>query len=331
MVRLRNATRLMVLASAAAGLFGLLAAGPATAQAWPTKPIRLVVPYPAGGPTDILGRVIAQRLSEALGQPVTVDNRPGASGNLGSELVAKAPADGYTLVLGNNATHATNESLFPNMPYQTLRDFAPVALVASVTNMVTVHPSVPARTVAELVAHAKANPGKLNYGSTGNGSAAHLIGELFKAAAGVDLVHVPYRGSAPAVTDLLAGQVQVMFATLPTVLPHVQDGKLRGLAVTAPARLASQPAVPTLVESGFPGLVADAWFGLLAPAGTPADVVARLSQETMKAAQAEESRRTLAAQGFEITTADAAAFATHIRTEIAKWAKVIRDSGAKID
>ena len=303
----------------------------ADAQAWPSRPVRLVVPYPAGGPTDILGRVIAQKLSEALGQPVTVDNRPGASGNLGSDLVAKAPADGYTLVLGNNATHATNESLFPNMPYQTLRDFTPIALVATVTNMVTVHPSVPARSVADLVAHAKANPGKLNYGSTGNGSAAHLIGELFKATAGVDMVHVPYRGSAPAVTDLLAGQVQMMFATLPTVLPHVQDNKLRGLAITAPVRLASQPAVPTLVESGFSGLVADAWFGLLAPAGTPAEIINRLAPETVKAVQAEDSRRTLMAQGFEVTTSTPAQFAEHIRVEIAKWAKVIRDSGAKVD
>jgi len=315
----------------AAAVLILAVPTPVDAQAWPSRPIRLVVPYPAGGPTDILGRVIAQKLTESLGQPVTVDNRPGASGNVGSDLVAKAPADGYTLVLGNNATHATNESLFPNMPYQTLRDFTPIALVATVTNMVTVHPSVPARSVAELVAHAKANPGKLNYGSTGNGSAAHLIGELFKATAGVDIVHVPYRGSAPAVTDLLAGQVQVMFATLPTVLPHVQDNKLRGLAITAPARLASQPAVPTLVESGFAGLVADAWFGLLAPAGTPAEIVNRLGQDTVKAVQAEDSRRTLAAQGFEVTTNTPAQFAEHIRGEIAKWAKVIRDSGAKVD
>ncbi len=314
-----------------AGFCLALAPAPADAQAWPSRPVRLVVPYPAGGPTDILGRVIAQKLTEALGQPVTVDNRPGASGNLGSDLVAKAPADGYTLVLGNNATHATNESLFPSMPYQTLRDFTPVALVATVTNMVTVHPSLPVRSVAELVAHAKANPGRLNYGSTGNGSAAHLIGELFKATAGVDIVHVPYRGSAPAVTDLLAGQVQVMFATLPTVLTQVQDNKLRGLAITAPARLASQPAVPTLVESGFPGLIADAWFGLLAPAGTPAEIISRLAQETVKAVQADDSRRTLAAQGFEVTTSTPAQFAEHIRGEIAKWAKVIRDSGAKVD
>jgi tripartite-type tricarboxylate transporter receptor subunit TctC len=313
------------------GLFLAFTPGPVDAQAWPSRPVRLVVPYPAGGPTDILGRVIAQKLTESLGQPVTVDNRPGASGNLGSDLVAKAAPDGYTLVLGNNATHATNESLFPNMPYQTLRDFAPIALVATVTNMVTVHPSVPARSVAELVAHAKANPGKLNYGSTGNGSAAHLIGELFKTAAGVDIVHVPYRGSAPAVTDLLAGQVQMMFATLPTVLPHVQDNKLRGLAITAASRLASQPAVPTLGESGFSGLVADAWFGLLAPVGTPADIINRLAQDTIKGVQAEDARRTLAAQGFEVTTSGAPQFAEHIRGEIAKWAKVIRDSGAKVD
>ena len=304
---------------------------PARAADYPDKPIRFLVPYPPGGSTDPIVRIIAQKLTETWKQPFVIDNRGGGGGNVASDLVAKAPADGYTLVLGNNATHATNESLFPNMPYQTLRDFTPIALVATVTNMVTVHPSVPARSVAELVAHAKANPGKLNYGSTGNGSAAHLIGELFKATAGVDMVHVPYRGSAPAVTDLLAGQVQMMFATLPTVLPHVQDNKLRGLAITAPVRLASQPAVPTLVESGFSGLVADAWFGLLAPAGTPAEIINRLAPETVKAVQAEDSRRTLMAQGFEVTTSTPAQFAEHIRVEIAKWAKVIRDSGAKVD
>lgn len=306
-------------------------AGSAAAQSYPTQPVRLVVPYPAGGPTDVLGRVIAQKLTESLGQPVVVDNKPGASGNIGSDLVAKAAPDGYTLVLGNNATHATNESLFPNMPYRTLRDFTPVILVATVTNMVTVHPGVAAKSVAELVALAKQQPGKLNYGSTGNGSAAHLIGELFKSTAGVDLVHVPYRGSAPAVTDLLSGQVQVMFATLPTVLPHVQAGKLRGLAVTAAKRLPSLPDVPTLAEAGFSGLVADAWFGLFAPANTPAAIVSRLNAETAKAVQAADARDSLAKLGFEVTSSTPAQFTEHVRGEVGKWAKVIQDSGAKVD
>lgn len=306
-------------------------AGAASAQTYPNQPVRLVVPYPAGGPTDVLGRVIAQKLTESLGQPVVVDNRPGASGNVGSDLVAKAAPDGYTLVLGNNATHATNESLFPNMPYRTLRDFAPIILVATVTNMVTVNPGVPVKSIAELVALAKQQPGKLNYGSTGNGSAAHLIGELFKGTAGIDLVHVPYRGSAPAVTDLLSGQVQVMFATLPTVLPHVQADKLRGLAITAARRLPSLPDVPTLAEAGYPGLVADAWFGLFAPANTPAAIIARLNAETAKGLQTADARETLAKQGFELTSSTPAQFTEHVRSEVAKWATVVKDSAAKVD
>lgn len=323
---LRGVAALALAAGAAAAM-----AQPAAAQAYPTQPVRLVVPYPAGGPTDVLGRVIAQKLTASLGQPVVVDNRPGASGNLGSDLVAKAPPDGYTLVLGNNATHATNESLFPNMPYRTLRDFAPVILVATVTNMVTVHPGVPAKSIAELVALARQQPGKLNYGSTGNGSAAHLIGELFKGTAGIDLVHVPYRGSAPAVTDLLSGQVQIMFATLPTVLPHVQAGKLRGLAITAGNRLLTLPDVPTLTEAGFPGLVADAWFGLFAPVGTPAAIVDRLNAETASGLQAPDARDSLAKLGFQLTSSTPAQFTDHVRAEVAKWAKVIKDSGAKVD
>lgn len=318
-------------ALACAVCVGTLFAGAAVGQTYPSQPVRLVVPYPAGGPTDVLGRVIAQKLTESLGQPVVVDNRPGASGNIGSDVVAKATPDGYTLVLGNNATHATNESLFPNMPYRTLRDFAPIVLVATVTNMVTVNPSVPAKSIAELVALAKQQPGKLNYGSTGNGSAAHLIGELFKGTAGIDLVHVPYRGSAPAVTDLLSGQVQIMFATLPTVLAHVQADKLRGLAITAAKRLPSLPNVPTLAEAGYPGLVADAWFGLFAPANTPAAIIARLNAETAKGLQAADAREALAKQGFELTSSTPAQFTEHVRSEVAKWAKVIKDSGAKVD
>ncbi len=309
----------------------VLAAGAAFAQSYPSRPIRLVVPYPAGGPTDLLGRVIAQRLGDNLGQPVLVDNRPGASGNLGSELVAKAAPDGYTLVLGNNATHATNESLFPNMPYATLRDFAPVTLVASVTNLLVVNPKVPVQSVAALIAYAKANPGRLNYASTGNGSAAHLTGEMFKSATGTDIVHVPYRGGPPAVTDLLSGQVSLMFATLPSVLPYVQAGTLRALAVTSLARVKTLPEVPTLAESGLPGFSSEAWFGVLAPAGTPRDIVARLNAEIAKAVTAPDAREKLAAQGFEVVTDTPEQFTAFIRAEIAKWAKVVRESGARLD
>src|SRR5258708_6220016 len=207
----------------------------AAAQTYPGKPVRLVVPYPAGGPVDILGRIVAQRLSDSLGQPFVVDDRPGAGGTLGSDLVAKAPPDGTTLVVGNNATHATNESLYPDLPYATLRDFAPISLVATVTNLAVLHPRMPARSIAQLIAYAKANPGQLNYASSGSGSAAHLTGEMFKLATGTDIVHVPYRGAAPATTDLLAGHVGLMFSTAPSVLQYLDAGSLRALsAATAP-------------------------------------------------------------------------------------------------
>jgi tripartite-type tricarboxylate transporter receptor subunit TctC len=306
-------------------------AGSAVAQAYPTKPVRVVVPYPAGGPVDILGRLIAQRLTESFGQPFVVDNRAGASGNIGSEFVAKSAPDGYTLVVGNNATHATNESLYPNLPYATLRDFAPIALVATVTNIVVVYPSLPVTSIPGLIAYAKANPGKLNYASSGSGSAAHLTGEMFKIATGTDIVHVPYRGAAPATTDLMAGQVGLMFATAPSVLQQVQAGTLRAIAVTSAARVPSLPNLPTVAESGLPDFSSDVWFGFLAPAGTPVEIMGKLNAELLKAATAADIREKLAVQGFEIATSTPEQFAAYIRVEVAKWAKIIKESGAKVD
>jgi tripartite-type tricarboxylate transporter receptor subunit TctC len=293
--------------------------------------VRVVVPYPAGGSVDILGRLIAQRLTESLGQPFVVDNRAGASGNIGSEFVAKSAPDGYTLVVGNNATHATNESLYPHLPYATLRDFAPIALVATVTNIVAVYPGLPVTSIRELIAYAKANPGKLDYASTGSGSAAHLTGEMFKIVTGTDIVHVPYRGAAPAATDLMAGQVGLMFATAPTVLQQVQAGTLRAIAVTSATRAPSLPDLPTVAESGLPNFSSDVWFGFLAPAGTPDEIIGKLNAEIVKAATAADIREKLAVQGFEIATSTPAQFTAYIRDEVAKWAKIIKESGAKVD
>jgi tripartite-type tricarboxylate transporter receptor subunit TctC len=323
----RRALATLVLALALSGG----TAGSAVAQAYPAKPVRVVVPYPAGGPVDILGRLIAQRLTESFGQPFVVDNRAGAGGNIGSEFVAKSAPDGYTLVVGNNATHATNESLYPNLPYATLRDFAPIALVATVTNIVVVYPGLPVASTPELIAYAKRNPGKLNYASSGNGSAAHLTGELFKIATGTDIIHVPYRGAAPATTDLMSGQVGLMFATAPSVLQQVQAGTLRAIAVTSAKRVPSQPNLPTVAEAGLPDFSSDVWFGFLAPAGTPVEIIGKLNAEIVKAANAADIREKLAVQGFEIATSTPEQFVAYIRVEVAKWAKIIKESGAKVD
>src|SRR5438034_5972010 len=237
--------------------------------AYPTKPVRLVVPFPAGGTTDLLARAAAQKLSEAWGQQVIVDNRPGAAGNIGAELVAKAAPDGYTLLMGTVGTHAINASLYAKMPYDHVKDFAPVILVAGVPNVLVVNPSLPVHSVQELIAYAKANPGKLNFASSGSGTSIHLSGELFKVMTGVQMTHVPYKGSAPALQDLLGGQVQLMFDNLPPSLPQIKAGRLRALAVTSATRAPALPDVPTVAEAGLPGFEASSWFGVLAPAGTP--------------------------------------------------------------
>jgi len=308
-----------------------LAAALACAQTYPTKPIRLVVPFPPGGATDILARDVAQKLTEAWGQSVIVDNRPGAGGNIGSELVAKSAPDGYTLEMGTVGTHAINASLYAKMPYDHVKDFTPVILVAGVPNVLVVNPSVPANSVGELITYAKANPGKLNFASSGNGTSIHLSGELFKVMAGVQITHIPYKGSAPALQDLLAGQVQMMFDNLPPSLPQIKAGKLRALAVTSATRAPALPDVPTLAESGLPGFEASSWFGILGPAGTPAPIVTKLNAEIAKWLATPEAKEKLAKQGANAAGGTPDDFAKHIAAETAKWAKVVKDSGAKID
>jgi tripartite-type tricarboxylate transporter receptor subunit TctC len=303
----------------------------AWAQSYPTKPIRLVVPFPAGGTTDILARAAAQKLTEAWGQTVIVDNRPGAGGNIGSELVAKSAPDGYTLEMGTVGTHAINASLYAKMPYDHVKDFVPVILVAGVPNVLVVHPSVPVHSVAELIAYAKANPGKLNFASSGSGTSIHLSGELFKVMAGVQMTHVPYKGSAPAVQDLLGGQVQLMFDNLPSSLPHIKAGKLRALAVTSATRASALPDVPTVAEAGLPGFEASSWFGVLAPAGTPPAIVAKLNAEIAKWLATPEAKEKLSAQGANIAGGTPEDFAKHIAGETTKWARVVKESGAKVD
>ncbi|KAF1070690.1 tripartite tricarboxylate transporter substrate binding protein [Variovorax sp.] len=302
----------------------------AQAGGFPDKAIRIVVPFPPGGATDAAARLVAVKMSEHWGQPVVVDNRAGAGGNVGSDLVAKAPADGYTLVMGVTGSHAINTSLYSKMPYDPVVDFVAISQVAVVPNVLVVHPSVPAKNLAELVALAKKEPGKLNYASLGNGTAAHLGMEMLKAEAGVDITHVPYKGSAPAVSDLLAGQVQMMVDGLPSALPHVKAGKLRAIALTSLRRSPSLPDLPTIAES-YPGFYADAWSGLFAPKGTPQPVVDKLSAEVQRILKLPEVREKLAALGAEPVGSTQAEFAAHVKKEIDKWAKVVKTSGAKVD
>ena len=323
--------RRTVVAALAASL--VAAASPfASAQApYPHQPIRIVVPVPPGGATDIMARAVAQRLTEAWNAQVFVDNRPGAGGNVGAELVAKAPSDGYTLLMGTVGTHAINGSLYPRMPYDAMKDFAPIVLVAAVPNVLEVNPALPVNSVAELIAYAKANPGKLNFASSGSGTSIHLSGELFKVMAGVQMTHVPYKGSAPALTDLMGGQVQLMFDNLPPSLPQIKAGKLRALAVTTATRAPALPDVPTIAEAGLPGYESSSWFGLLAPAGTPRDIVVKLNAEIAGWLATPEAKEKLTAIGAIAMGGSPEDFAKHIAAETTKWAGVVKASGAKVD
>jgi tripartite-type tricarboxylate transporter receptor subunit TctC len=311
-------------------MFALIALG-ASAQGYPTRPIRLVVPFPAAGTTDILARAAAQKLTETLGQAVVVDNRPGAGGNIGSDLVAKSAPDGYTLLMGTVGTHAINPSLYSKMPYDHVKDFVPLVLVAGVPNVLVVNPALPVNSVADLIKLAKDKPGTINFASSGSGTSIHLSGELFKTMAAVDMTHVPYKGSSPALTDLIGGQVQVMFDNLPSALPQIKGGKLRAIAVTSLKRAPALPDIPTISESGLPGFEASSWFGVLAPAGTPAPIVARINAEVNKWLQSADAREKLLAQGAEAAGGSPEQFAAHIRAETEKWAKVVKASGAKVD
>jgi tripartite-type tricarboxylate transporter receptor subunit TctC len=303
----------------------------ASGQGYPNRTIRLVVPFPAGGTTDILAREVAQKLTEVLGQAVVVDNRPGAAGNIGSDLVAKSAPDGYTLLMGTVGTHAINPSLYSKMPYDHVKDFAPVVLVAGVPNVLVVNPALPVKSVSDLIKLAKDKPGQINFASSGSGTSIHLSGELFKTMAGVDMTHVPYKGSSPALTDLIGGQVQIMFDNLPSALPQIKAGRLRAIAVTSLKRAPVLPDIPTINESGLPGFEASSWFGLLAPAGTPAPIVARINVEVNKWLQSGDAREKLLGQGAEAAGGSPEQFGNFIRGESEKWAKVVKASGAKVD
>ena len=321
--------------AAAAAMLGLAvipcapAAGPA--DTFPSKPVRIVVPFTPGGSTDILARAIGEKLAQAWGHPVVIENKPGAGGNVGVDLVAKSAPDGTTIVMGHIGTFAANPALYKQLPYDPVRDFAPITLVAMVPNVLVVGPAVKSRSLAELIALAKSTPGRLDYGSGGNGSAAHLATEYFKTRIGVDLQHVPYKGTGPAIADLLGGQIGIMITGALPLLPHIKSGKLRALAVASPKRLAILPDVPTIAESGYPGFAAVQWYGLFAPAATPHDVVAKINRDAVKALRDPGVAGRLASEGAEPVGDTPEAFGAFVKSEIELWGKVIRESGARVD
>ena len=302
-------------------------AAAAQAQGYPAKPLRLIVPFPAGGVTDIMGRALAARLTLGLGQQVVVDNKPGASGAIGAELAAKAAPDGYTLMLGNISTLAINPATFKTLPYDPITSFAPITQIANQPLLVTVHPDVPAKNIAELVALAKRAPGKLNYGTAG--SSVHLAVEYFSGATGTKMTHVPYKGSAPAIADLIGGQIQVLFDPMSSILPQVKAGKARGLAVTTIRRSSAAPEIPTVAEQGVAGFDVSSWQGLSAPAGTPREIIERLNAEAIKAIRSTEMQELMKAQGADGAAGTAAEFAAYIRAEVERWKKIAADAGVK--
>ena len=319
-------------ANAAFGFAAIVGCAGAVAQgAYPAKPIRIIVAYTPAGTTDILARAIGQKLTEAWSQPVIVDNRPGANGNIGTEVAAKAPADGYTLLMATAGTHAINPTLYPKLPYDAIKDFAPISRVAIVPNIVVVSNALPVKNVAELITYAKANPDKLSHGSPGIGSTGHLSAELFKTMTGIRMTHIAYKGSAPTLQDLMSGQVQVVIDNIPPYLPQVKAGKIRALAVTPAKRSPAAPELPTVDEAGVKGYEASTWFGLFAPAGTPAAVVAKLSAETRRILDLPDMRDRLLGLGAQPAGNTPEEFARFVQGEIAKWAKVIRDANVTLN
>lgn len=312
-------------------VFGACVACVAQSHDYPSRPIRIIVPFAAGGTTDLLARHIGQTMSEALHQQVIIENRTGAGGSIGADLVASSKPDGYTLLMGSVATHAISPNLYSKIPYDPVKDFAPIILLAKMPNLLVVHPSVPASSVAQLIALAKAKPGTLAFASAGNGTTMHLAGELFKKMAGVDMIHVPYKGNAPALTDLVGGQVQVMFDNIAVPLKQVRAGKLRALAVTGPARSPVLPELPTLSEAGLSGYNITTWHGLYAPSGTSPEIIERVNQEANKALATEQIRRRLTDQGIEPAGGTPGEFAAFVRAELVKWGKIVRESGARVD
>lgn len=325
---LKIASRRGLLQLAASGL--LTCSFLAAAQTYPTRPIRVVVPFPPGGPTDVLARIVAPRLAEKLGQTVLIDNKPGASGMVGADAVAKPAPDGYTLLV-NASIHVINPSLYPKQPYDALADFAPITNLADVPLVLAVNPKVQARSVKELVALAKASKTPLAFASAGNATSQHLSGEAFKAATGVDLLHVPYKGSAPALTDLIGGQVMLMFDSLPSSMPFIKAGSIRPLAVTTAQRSSALPDVPTLAESGYPGYRISTWYAVWAPAGTPPTIVQRLSAEIAAIVRQPDVRAQFEKLGAEPVGNSPAEFAAFTKAELVKWAAIVKQSGAKVD
>jgi len=303
----------------------------AYAQPFPSKPVRLIVPFPPGGAVDYYARAVQNRLQETLGQPILIENRSGAGGMVGADLVVKAAPDGYTLLVGNIASLAMNVGLYSKMTYDPRRDLTPIIRTVAVNYVMTVHPSVPARSVKEFIDHAKANPGKLSYGSAGSGSAPHLATELLKQRAGIDMLHVPFKGGGPMVADLLGGQIHIVIADQANLMPHVKAGKLRALAVGTLERSASYPDIPTIAESGFPGFEARAWQGIAGPANLPADIVTQLNAAFAKAMAFPEVHQRLLDGGLDPITGTPEAFAAFIRSEIDKWSRVAKDVGARVD
>jgi tripartite-type tricarboxylate transporter receptor subunit TctC len=304
---------------------------PSAAAEYPTRPVSLIVAFTPGGPSDVLARIVGKKIGELLGQPIVIENKPGAGGNIAGELVARAAPDGYTLLMGNNSILATNASLYKKVGYDAEKDFAPISLIGSQANILVVNPALPVKSMAELIALAKAKPGQLDFASSGYGAAAHLSGELFKTQAHVDIVHVAYKGAAPALQDVIAGHVQMMFATAASVVGHIKDGLVRPLAVTTLTRTAVLPDIPTVAELGLAGFDATTWHGLVAPAGTPPEVIQMLHRAAITALNDPETRKALIGLGVDVVGSSPQEFAAYIKTEIPKWRAVVQAAGAKLD
>ena len=322
---MRRSTGLMVCA------FTMLAAHPVQAQNWPTKSLRFISPFAPGGGADITSRVIAQKLAESLGQQVLVDNRGGAGGMIGVDMGAKAPPDGYTMVLGTIGPIAINPGLYRKMPYDPVKDLIPVTLAADALNVLVVHPALPVKNVKELVALGKARPNQLNYGSSGPGATDHLAGELFNMLTGTKMVHVPYKGGAPAMLDLMAGNVQIIFSTVSTAIGQIKGGKIRALGMTGNKRFVLMPELPTIAEAGVPGFAVNNWYGVFVPAGTPKEIVARLNTEIVKVLNLADAKQRLLESGIEATPSTPDQFAAYIQSETKKWAKVVKDANIKVE
>ena len=320
-----------VMLFAAAAVSALCVAQSASSQNYPVRPIRILIAQAPGSTTDIVSRILGNKLGESLGQPMVIDARPGAGGTLGTELAARAAPDGYTLFMANNSTHGSNPALYPKLSYDAVKDFAPIIYVAATPYVLSVHPSLPVTTVKQLIALAKAKPGQLNYASAGNGSTHHLSGELLKTMAGIDIVHIPYKGTTPALSALLAGEVSVMFVTVTGVQPHIKSGKVRALAVSTPKRSDMLPDVPTVAEAALPGFEMLSWFGLLAPAGTPPAVVTRINADTAKVLALPDVKAALLAQGLEVISGTPEQFGNYIKTEIAKITRLAKATGIKAE